>query len=105
MSKILDLNMVSILCEELNKEINYKLSENEPALFNETGGSYLQFNSDGNDIRIYFFGGLLWSSDVEEKLENIPIETQMDLNERENFESHLRILIMDKINSLKTLEM
>lgn len=97
--------MVRDLIEDLNKEINYKLSEKEPCLFNEEGGDYLQVNIDGNKIQIFFLGSILFCSKTEQELENIPVEKQMNLNERENFEIHIRLLINDKINYIKDLEM
>ena len=100
---IIDQNMLTVLLCDLNKEINYQLSEKEPCLFNEAGGDYLQLSNDGSDIKIYFLGSLLYSSKMEKELENIPVEKQLDLNEREKFELHIRILIMDKINFIKDL--
>ncbi len=101
---LLDLNMLRDLCDELNKEINYQLSEKEPCLYNKEGGDYLQLNSDGNNIQIFFLGGILYCSRTEQELENIPVERQMDLNERNNFEIHIRLLINDKIEFLKDLK-
>ena len=102
---IIDLNMVGILLSDLNKELNYKISEIEPCLYDEDGGDYLQFNTDGNNHIISFLGGVLWCSIQEKNLENMPVEVEMSLNERDKFETHIRLLINDKIRFLKNLEM
>ncbi len=94
--------MLGILITDLNKEISYKLGEEsvyDPTL------KLLSLHSDGEDHCILILNETLWSSKLEKELESIPVEKEMNLNERENFEAHLRLLINDKINNLKNLEM
>lgn len=98
---LIDLNMLGILILDLNKEISYKLGEDsvyDPSL------KLLSLCSDGEDHCILMLNETLWSSKLEKELENIPVEAEMHLNERENFEVHLRMLINDKINRIKNLE-
>ena len=99
---IIDLNMLSSLIADLNQEINYKLGEDD--IYNPKL-NLLNLSSDGEDHCIIMINTCIWSSKIEKELENIPVETEMSLNERENFETHLRLLINDKINKFKNLEM
>lgn len=102
MSSILDLNLVSILLSDLNSEIRFKLGEYTTGPFME---ELLSLESDGDSHAILFIGKVLWSSKLEYMMEDIPLETQMNLNERSQFEFHVRRLIMDRINILKYLEL
>lgn len=99
---IIDLNMLGLLISDLNKEICYKMGEDglyDPSL------KHLSLSSDGEDHCILLLDEFIWCSKLEKEMEDIPIETEMSLNERENFEVHLRLLINDKINKIKNLEM
>lgn len=99
------MNETLIMIDELNKEINFKLSNDQPHLFSKDGGDYLKVQADGQDIQIMFLGENIYCSKLEKELEDIPVEKQMSLNERKNFEQHLRLLINDKLNSIRNLEM
>lgn len=98
---ILDLNMCNEMIEELNREMVYKLSNDTPI---NKDTELLTFITDAKDHRILFLGQVIWSCEREKQMENIPLEKDMSLNEREKFEPHIRALIMDQINLFKNLE-
>ncbi len=102
MDSLLSLDMLSMLIEDLNKEINYKMGEY--SLIPE-GTRLLHLSSDGSHHGIYFLGDIIYSTALEKQYEKIPVEKDIVLNERNNFENHLRNLINDKINMLKNLEL
>lgn len=98
---IISLDNIALIINDLNREMIYKISENRSE-FNE---ELLFLVSSGDDHSINIFGAEIWSSKSEKELENIPIEIEIELNERKQFEKHIRVLIMDKINILKNLEL
>lgn len=98
---LLSLDNVALIISDLNKEISYKTSEdgppdNKPALI---------LSTDGDNHSIWFYNELIWDSLTEKNMDPIPVEVEMDLNERRNFEAHLRLLIGDQVNKIKNLEM
>lgn len=99
---IISLDNISLILSDLNGEISYKISENESEQPNR---KFLTLLSDGDNHKILLLNQEIWCSKLEIELENIPTEVELTLNERKNFEKHLRLLINDKINSLKNLEM
>lgn len=101
MGSLVDLNMLSIIIEELNTEIHYKISETHDAPIED----FLSLLSTGDEHGIMFLGQIIWSSELEKQNEDIPIRIEIDLNERSKFESHLRLLVNDKLNILKSLEL
>jgi hypothetical protein len=100
MSYLLDLNMIGELVEDLNKELLYKAGEHTP-LHPDT--RMLALSTDGSDHRIYFLGMQIYSTRIERNYEDIPVEVDMELNERENFEPLLRQLINDQLDILKNI--
>lgn len=100
MSYLLDLNMISELVEDLNKELLYKAGETTPL---DPNTRMLALSTDGSDHRIYFLGMQVYSTKIERDYESIPPEVDMTLNERINFEPHLRQLINDQLDILKNI--
>jgi hypothetical protein len=99
---LISLDMIGMLISDMNREIHYKLTENQ--LLN-SDLKPLSLNSDGDNHLILFLGDILWSSQIEKNFENIPLREELTLNERKNFEKHLRLLINDRILQIKNLEM
>lgn len=99
---IISLDNIALILSDLNRELAYKASENNPG--NE-GKKYLTLLSDGDNHSIWMTGIEIWNSLTEKELENIPIEKELILNEREHFEAHLRSLIMDAVNMMNKIEM
>lgn len=97
---LLDLNMLSMLVDDLNRELFYKATEHTPL---EPGTKMLAMSSDGDDHRIYFLGMQIYSTKIEKQLESIPLNKDMSLNERDYFEQHLRRLINDQLEVLKNI--
>ena len=98
---LIDLNMLALMLSDLNKEISYKTSEEGPP----DNKPALTLCSDGDNHSIYFYSELIWCSLIQRQMESIPTEIELSLNERKNFEAHLRLLIGDQINKIKNLEM
>lgn len=99
---LISLDMIAMLLSDLNKELIYKLTE----YINLTSDMKpLTLYSDGDNHSILFLGDLIWDSATEKQIENIPVREEIELNERKYFESHLRLLINDRVLILKNLEM
>ncbi len=100
---LLSLDNLGLILHDLNKELSYKASENNPGMENQY---LLRMCSDGDHHIIYFNDSFLWSSELESMMEpNMTIEKQMTLNEREHFEKHLRLLINDKLEVFNDIKM
>lgn len=97
---LINLNMLGMLISDLNKEILYKVTEE---LEIPTITKFIFLHSDGDNHKIFFLDEVIWDSEVEKNFENIPIEKDIELNERENFEKHLRNLINDRVEIVKNI--
>lgn len=102
---ILDMNMLSILVADLNKELHYKIGETKPLAGKPEDYDFLIYVSNGEHITIKFMGIEIWSSQAAIQFENPTPEEQMSWGERENFEPHLRQLIQDELNALERVTM
>lgn len=100
-NNIVSLDNLALIVAHLNEEIKYKMGEHTEAPVTE---DTLCIMSNGDNVSLIFCGFNIWDSLTEQEFENIPLRAQMELNERENFEAHIRLLINDKINILKNLE-
>jgi hypothetical protein len=99
---LVSLDNIAMILSDLNRELAYKSSENNPG--NEEK-KFLTLISDGDNHSIWLTGMEIWNSRTEKELENIPLEKEIILNEREHFEAHIRCLIMDAVNVLNKIEM
>jgi len=104
MSSLLDLNMASMMVEDLNLEMAKQMGE-ITGIPPENCIRCLVLTSTGNNHTILFLGMRLWSSEAEQHYENIPVEKEMELNSRENFEIFVRKLIMDCLKPLGGIKM
>lgn len=101
-NNIVSLDNLALIVAYLNEEIKYKMGDYTEAPVTE---DTLCIMSNGDSVSLIFLGFTIWDSLTEQEFENIPLRAQMELNERENFEAHIRLLINDKINILKNLEL
>ncbi len=101
---LIDLNMIGILLEELNREIAYKITEKSGAPL-EKAPKLLTIHSEGTDHRIKFAGITIWDSEKEKKYEDLKPEEELNLNTKENFETFLRNAINGELETLSQLEM
>lgn len=102
MNAIISLDNLGLILSDLNDEVSYKAAENNPSL---EGQSLLTLVSDGKTHRILFQKTVIWCSQLRQEMENLTPEQEMTLNERENFEKHLRVLINDHIGTLNNVSM
>jgi hypothetical protein len=98
---VIDINMVSLLIEDLNREIEFKMDEEGPV----DKKKLLSFYSNGDNHCINFLGSCLWSCEDEKRFENIPADESIRMKEREPFEKHLRMLINESVSSIKNITM
>lgn len=91
--------MIGELVDDLNKELQYKISSASDVPF-ENVPRLVTFQTDGGNHSVYFLGIRLWSSKEEQTYDNLSLEQQLELNERENFESYLRRCIKNELDVL-----
>jgi hypothetical protein len=101
---LLDLNMVSILVDDLNTQIKYQVS-GHIGIPMEQVQRFLTLQSDGGDHVIYFLGSKLWSTADEREFENVPVEAEIELNTRVNFERFLRNLIQEEVSAISSINL
>lgn len=101
---LLSLDLTAIIISDLNAEIRFKLNDTD-SCYADFSEDLLSLQTDGNEHTILFLGSAIFDTKLEKMYESIPPRVQIDLNEREKFEPHLRILINDRINILKHLEL
>lgn len=103
-SLLISLDMIGMMLSDLNEELNYKITEFLPLPKNPKGHSFLTLETNGVTHVIKFMGIEVWNSFVEIQLSNPSIETQMDLNTREEFEKHIRLCIGDAIKPFMSID-
>lgn len=89
------LDNLALILLDLNKEIKEK-TQIEGALV---------LQSDGENHVITLLSSVVWSSEIEKQMEDIPPLEEIKLNERENFEEHLRHLVRDQVNLINSIQL
>lgn len=98
---LLSLDMTAMLLSDLNKELHFKISENHPVA---PDAVFLTMWSDGTVHKIFFMDQLIYSTEAEKIYENMPLRVEIEMNERDNFEKHLRLLINNQVSIYKDID-
>lgn len=101
---LIDLNLVSIIVEELNEEMAYQVSEASEVPPSEIA-RLLSVSSNGENHSVYFLGICLWSTADEKKYEQLTPEDEIELNTKEKFEAFLRSAIMQELYLLNQISL
>jgi hypothetical protein len=97
------MNMLSVLIDDLNRELLYQAGEVQlPVTANQ---KFLTLESDGDDHKVFLLGILVYSTRLQEAMENIPLNVDVELNERQNFEPYLRTVINDQLHVIRQLQL